>query len=181
MEQDTQNLAKAVARDARNCDAQNHNHDCTDTCVEYAAKQGQAACVPEPNEGEATKTKASSWTVPPCRLLLYCILVFTVLELTRELVLRALRRSKALVSKAYIAIRNKHNKHEHFAPESRQAFRSSSSDVHQVVFYCNGDVQFKDRAVPADVVPDGSGAAEPATSEPRGRGGLLFGLRLSRR
>ena len=53
----------------------------------------------------------------------------------------------------------------------------SSSDVHQVVFRCNGDVQFKDRVVPSDVVPDGGGAAEPATSEPVARGGLFFGSR----
>ena len=62
-------------------------------------------------------------------------------------------------------------------PERRQPFRSSSSDVHQVVFRCNGDVQFKDRVVPADVVIDGCGAAEPATSEPSGTGGLFFGSR----
>ena len=44
-------------------------------------------------------------------------------------------------------------------------------------FCCNGDVQFKDRVVPADVVIDGCGAAEPATSEPSGTGGLFFGSR----
>ena len=49
--------------------------------------------------------------------------------------------------------------------------------MHQVVFRCNGDVQFKDRAVPSNVVPDGSSAAEPAASEPSGRGELFFGSR----
>ena len=86
---------------------------------------------------------------------------------------RVIRRGKALVSKAYIAVCNEHNEHGSFVPERRQPFRSSSSDVRKVVFRCNGDLQFKDRAVPADVVTDGSGAAEPATSEPSGRGGLF--------
>ena len=103
--------------------------------------------------------------------------MFAVLEWARDMVRRVLRRGKALVSKAYIAVSNEHNEHGSFVPERRQPFRSSSSDVHQAVFRCNGDVQFKDRAVPADVMPDGSGAAEPATSEPSGRGGLFFGSR----
>ncbi len=177
VEQDARSWARAFARDARSCHAQNHDHDCTDTCVKYAAKQGKAAGVPEPGGGEAAKTKATSWTVPPCRFLFYCILVFIIFEGPREVVRRVLRRGKALVSKAYIAFSNEHNEHGAFVPERRQPFRSSSSDVHQVVFRCNGDVQFKDRVVPSDVVPDGSGAAEPAPSDPSGRGGLFFGSR----
>ena len=186
VEQDARNWARAFARDARTCHAQNHDHDCTDTCVKYAAKQGKNAGVPEPGGGEAPKTKATSWTVPPCRFLFYCILVFIIFEGPREVVRRVLRRGKALVSKAYIAVSNEHNEHGSFVPERRQPFRSSSSDVHQVVFRCNGDVQFKDRVVPSDVMPDDSGAAEPATysgaaepatSESSGRGGLFFGSR----
>ena len=177
MEQDARNWARTFARDARRCPAQNHDHDCTDICVKYAAKQGKAAGVPELGGGEAAKKKASSWTGPICQFFFYSILVFNVLEGAREVVRRILWRGKALVSKAYIAASNEHNEHGSFVPERRQPFRISSSDVHQVVFRCNGDVQFKDRVVPAGVVLDGSGAAEPATSEPNGRGGLFYGSR----
>ena len=107
----------------------------------------------------------------------YCILVFTVVEGAREVARRVLRRGKALVRKAYIAESNEHNEHGSFAPERRQPFRSSSSDAHQVVFRCNGDVQFKDRAVPADEVIDGSDAAELASADSSGSSDLLFGSR----
>ena len=65
VDQDARNWARAFARDARSCHAQNHYHDCTDTCVKYAAKQGKATGVPEPGGGEAATTKMISWTVPP--------------------------------------------------------------------------------------------------------------------
>ena len=132
--------------------------------MKYAAKQGKATGVPEPGGGEAAKTKATPWTVPPCRFHFYCIHVFIIFEGPREVVRHVLRCGKALVSKAYIAMSNEHNKHGSFVRERRQPFRNLSSDVHQVVFLCNGNVQFKDRVVPSYVVPDGSGAAEPATS-----------------
>ena len=85
--------------------------------------------------------KASSWTVPPCRFLLYVIIVFTIMEGIREVVHRVLRRCKALVREAYIATSNERNTHGSFVPERRHPFCSSSSDVHQVVFRCTGDVQ----------------------------------------
>ena len=145
--------------------------------MKYAAKRGNAASAPEPGEGDAAKTKASSWTVPPCRFLFYYIIVFTFLEGIHEVVRRVLRRGKALVREAYIAAGNEHNEHGSFVPERRHPFRSSSSDVHQVVFRCNGDVQFKERAVPMDAAAHSSGAPEPAGSEPSGTGGLVFGSR----
>ena len=103
--------------------------------------------------------------------------MFTIFEGPREVVRRVLRRGKALVSKSYVAVSNEHNEHGNFVPGRRQPFRNSSSDVHQVVFRCNGDVQFKDRVVPSDVVPGGSSVAEPATSISSGGGGLFFGSR----
>ena len=103
--------------------------------------------------------------------LFYYIIVFTFLEGIHEVVRRVLRRGKALVKEAYIAAGNEHNEHGSFVPERRHPFRSSSSDVHQVVFRCNGDAQMKDRAVPPDAVASSGGASEPASSEPSGRGG----------
>ena len=162
MEEDARNWARAFGRDARSCFTQNHTHDCTDTCVKYAAKRGNAAGAPEPGEGEAAKTKASSWTVPPCRFLFYYIIVFTFLEGIHEMVRRVLRRGGALVSEAYIAAGSEHSEHGSFVPERRHPFRSSSSDVRQVVFRSNGDVQIDDWAVPTDVAAHSSGATEPA-------------------
>ena len=109
-------------------------------------------------------------------VLFYAILSFVVQEGPREIVRRVLRRGKALVCQAYIAMSNDRNELGSFVPERRHPFRSSSSDVHQVVFRCNGDVQIKDRTVPEDVISE-SGTAEPAISEQKGRGGLLFGSR----
>jgi len=159
VEQDARIWARAFARDTRSCHTQNHDHDCTDTCVKYATKQGKAAGVPEPgNGGDAAKVKVSSWAVPPCRFNFYGIISFVVKEGPREVVRRVLRRGKALVPRADISMTNERNEHGSFVPERRHPFRSSSSDVHQVVFRCNGDVQFKDRTVPADVISE-SGAA----------------------
>ena len=115
--------------------------------------------------------------MPPCRFLFYTIIVFTILEGIREVVRRVLRRGKALVREAYIAASNEHNEHGGFVPERRHPFRGSSSDVHQVVLRCNGDVQFKDRTVPMDAVRHSSGAAEPVGSDPGGTSGLVFGSR----
>ena len=107
----------------------------------------------------------------------YHIIVFTIMEGIREVVHRVLRRCKALVNAAYIATSHERNEHGSFVPERRHPFRSSSSDVHQVVFRCNGDVQIKDRAVPTDASAHSSGATEPASLEPSGTGGLVFGSR----
>ena len=115
--------------------------------------------------------------MPPCRFLFDCIIIFTVKERARELVRRVLQRGKALIHKAYIAVSNERNKHGSFIHERRHPFRSSSSHVHQVVSRCNGDVQFKDRTVPADVIPDAGVLAESGTSEPIGGSGLFFGAR----
>ena len=110
-------------------------------------------------------------------LVFYSIIVFTIMEGIREVVRRALRRGKACVREAHIASSNERNEHGSFVPERRHPFRSSSSDVHQVVFRCNGDVQIKDRAVPTDASAHSSGATEPASSEPSDTGGLVFGSR----
>ena len=115
-----------------------------------------------------------------CRLvafLFYRIIEFTILEGIHEVVRRVLRRGKALVRGAYIAASNEHNEHGSFVPERRHPFRGSSSDVHQVVFRCNGDVQIKDRAVPTDAVAHSNDGTEPATSAPNDTGGLVFGSR----
>ena len=90
---------------------------------------------------------------------------------------RVLRRGKALVKEAYNATSNERNEHGSFVPERRHPFRSSSSDVHQVVLRCNGDVQIKDRAVPTDASARTSCATEPASSEPSETGGFVVGSR----
>jgi len=138
--------------------------------VKYAAKQsGKAAGVPEPGASEAAKTKASSWVVPPCRFLFFVVLVFTIWEGAREVVWRVLRSGKKLVSKAHVADTNDRNEYGSFVPERRHPFRSSTSDVHQAVFRCNGGLQVKDRAVPEEVLGETPGAgADPVPSTSAG-------------
>ena len=119
---------------------------------------------------EENQGKAASWIVPPCRFQFFVILVFIVIEGTKEVVRRVLRRGKALVEKAYIAWTNERNEHGGFVPERTHPFRSSSSDMHQSIFRSNGDAQFKDRVVPErDLDPDATlepaASAEPAASE----------------
>ena len=80
-----------------------------------------------------------------------------------------LRRSKKLVSKAHVAATNDRNEYGSVVPERRHPFRSSTSDVHQAVFRCNGDVQVKDRAVPEEVLGETPGAsADPLASTSAG-------------
>ena len=75
-----------------------------------------------------------------------------------------------------MAATNDRNEYGSVVPERRHPFRSSTSDVHQVVFRCNGDVQFKDRTVPEEAfdeivgvgleaaAPNNGGAVEPAVA-----------------
>ena len=44
VEQDARNWARVFGRDAWSCFAQNHDHDCTDTCVKYAASPPTSMC-----------------------------------------------------------------------------------------------------------------------------------------
>ena len=120
----------------------------------------------EPAAKEKLETKVTSWIVPPCRFHFFAILVFTVLEGTREVIRHVLRRGKALVSKAYVASTNERNGCGSFVTERTHPFRSSSSDVHQSVFRCNGDVQLKDRSVPAEAETAASSVTESSASQP---------------
>ena len=116
IEQDAKAWAKAFARDSRSCMVQNHDHDCTDTCVKYAAKQSEKSSgVVQPGASEATK--ASSWIVPPCRFLFFVVLVFTIWEGAREVARRVLRRGKKMVPKAYVAATNDRNEYGSVVPE----------------------------------------------------------------
>ena len=114
--------------------------------------------------------------MPPCRFNFFVILVFTIIEGTKGIVRRVLRRGKALVTKAYVAWTNEQNEHGAFVPERTHPFRSSSSDVHQSIFRSNGDLQFKDRAVPVQALDGSCGALEPTASEGR-QSTLFFGPR----
>ena len=173
LERDAQVWAQEFARDARSCMIQNHEHSCADTCVKYACKNSQG------DEYEKPQHKASSWNVSPCRFQFFVILVFLVLEGTKEVVRRVLRRGKALVSKAYIALTNDRNEYGSFIPHRQRHLRSSTSDVHQVIFRCNGDVQFKNRTIPADVFSESSGASERTASDSSGAGSSLVCVRTA--
>lgn len=80
------------------------------------------------------------------------------------------------MTKAYIAWSNERNEHGGFVPERTQPFRSSSSDLHQSIFRCNGDLHFKDRVVPEQAMDDNGGAVEP-TASGGSQSTLFFGSR----
>ena len=118
LRQDAREWSRAFVQDARSGMIQNHTHDCTDTCMRYANKNQKTGN--EDDEG-----KAAAWIVPPCRFQFFVILVFTIIEGTKEIIRRVLRRGKALVTKAYIAWTNERNEHGAFVPERTHPFRSS--------------------------------------------------------
>ena len=63
--QDACAWARAYVRDARSGMVQNHDHDCTDTCVKYANKNSKAGNEENQCQGNQSKLKAASWIVPP--------------------------------------------------------------------------------------------------------------------
>ena len=80
LERDAKEWAREFARGARSGMIQNHNHDCTDTCVKYANKGSKSDGVQDIGQNDKPKDKASSWIVPPCRFQFFVILIFAVLE-----------------------------------------------------------------------------------------------------
>ena len=77
--------------------------------MKYANKNSKAGSEEHQCQDNQMKEKAASWIVPPCRLNFFVILIFTVIEGTKETIRRILRRGKALVTKAYIACTNERN------------------------------------------------------------------------
>ena len=123
--------ATSFARDQRACHIQNHDHDCTGTCVKYQRKkQGSATELPV-----KVNKKIKGAGVPKCRFRF-----FRVIELWIDSVLVSFtRRGKELVKKPYISSGNDENEYGKAMVQRDGPFRSSSQDVLQVNLRCNAD------------------------------------------
>ena len=137
LSEDAKMWAHSYANDARSLHIQNHTHNCSATCIKYA--------------GEKQQTSLAADKVPACRFLFFHIVEVKMQENGREVTKRFLRRGKELVEHAYIASSNDRNEFGRPLLERTHPFMSSTSDLLQAALRCNADIQFMDRAVPADL------------------------------
>ena len=128
----------SFARDQRACFIQNHDHDCTGTCVKYQQKKN-ATGLPQ-RAGQ----KIAGPGVPKCRFRFYRHEPIQKEGETKYVV----RRGKELVKQAFIAAENEENEYGKAIVPRQSPFRSSSSDVLQSTLRCNADYQYQKRAVP---------------------------------
>ena len=122
----------SFARDQRGSFIQNHDHDCTSTCVKYAKKKTD------------TKVSEMNLAIFLCRFRYYHIVRILKAGLEKYIV----RRGKNLVKKAFIATGNDENEYGKAMVVRDGPFRSSSQDVLQSTLRCNADYQYQRRAVP---------------------------------
>ena len=170
--EDAKRWAQSFANDVRTLHTQNHDHNCSATCIKYAREQ--------------QKDPLASHKVPPCRFYFFHVVVIEVEEEGRTVTKRFLRRGKELVDQAFVATTNERNEFGRAVVERTHPFTSSSSDLTQAAGRCNADVQFVDRAVPTDlqhVYGQGlQGADEAAAIErqeiPAERSRILSGVRI---
>ena len=155
---DSKAWATSFARDQRAGFIQNHNHDCTATCVKHQKKKGASAdSAPRPGN------KVSGACVPKCRFRFYR---YTKL-LIAGAVKYVLRRGKNLVEEAMVSVGNEENEYGKVMPVRTMPFTSSSSDVLQATIRCNADYQYQKRGVPEP--PGHTRAPAPCATE-HGRG-----------
>ena len=136
---DCQAWKTSFARDQRANFIQNHDHDCTATCVKYEKKNKSTAELPQ-----RAGRKLTGPAIPKCRFrfLRYVPLVI------EGAVKYVMRRGKELLGAARIACGNDENEYGKALTPRHQPFRSSSSDLLQSVLRCNADYQYQKRAVP---------------------------------
>ena len=135
--EDANRWAQSFANDVRTLHTQNHDHNCSATCIKYAKEQ--------------QKDPLASHKVPPCRFYFFHVVVIEVEEEGRTVTKRFLRRGKELVDRAFVATTNERNEFGRAVVERTHPFTSSSSDLTQAAGRSNADVQYVDRAVPTDL------------------------------
>ena len=135
--EDANRWAQSFANDVRTLHTQNHDHNCSATCIKYAKEQ--------------QKDPLASHKVPPCRFYFFHIVEISVEQDGRTVTKRFLRRGKELVDRAFVATTNDRNEFGRAVLERTHPFTSSSSDLTQAGIRCNSDVQIMDRAVPTDL------------------------------
>ena len=128
----------SFARDQRASFIQNHDHDCTGTCVKYEKKKS-ATELPQ-RAGQ----KIAGAGVPKCRFRFFRYVALLIGGIVKYVV----RRGKDLVEKAFIATGNDENEYGKAMVPRHGPFRSSSMDVLQATIRCNADYQYQKRAVP---------------------------------
>ena len=128
----------SFARDQRGSFIQNHDHDCTGTCVKYQKKKN-AAEFPQ-RAGQ----KIAGPGVPKCRFRFFRFVALLIGGMLKYVI----RRGKELVKQAFIATGNEENEYGKAIVPRQSPFRSSSSDVLQSTLRCNADYQYQKRAVP---------------------------------
>jgi len=134
---DADTWSRSYANDVRSLHTQNHNHNCTATCVKYATAKQQ--------------TSLAADKVPACRFFFFHIVQVEVEENGHKVTKHFMRRGKQLVDNAHIATTNEKNEFGRAVLERTHPFTSSSFDLLQAALRCNADVQFMDRAVPKDM------------------------------
>ena len=151
--------ATSHARDQRAGHVQNHDHDCTGTCVKYQKKKKDAAQLPE-RSGQKLKGAG----VPKCRFRFFRY----VLLMIDSVVKYVMRRGKDIVETAYISTGSEENDCGKAVVPRGQPFRSSTQDVLQTTVRCNADYQYQKRAVPEAVAAerDESTSSGAAATEP---------------
>ena len=135
---DSEAWKRSFARDQRASFIQNHDHDCTGTCVKYQKKKN-ATELPQ-RAGQ----KISGTAVPKCRFRFFRYVALQIEGMLKYVV----RRGKELVKQAFIATGNEENEYGKAIVPRHAPFRSSSSDVLQSTLRCNADYQYQKRAVP---------------------------------
>eukprot|EP00812_Abedinium_dasypus_P007843 NODE_1_length_8589_cov_4.556480.p1 GENE.NODE_1_length_8589_cov_4.556480~~NODE_1_length_8589_cov_4.556480.p1 ORF type:complete len:2586 (+),score=446.46 NODE_1_length_8589_cov_4.556480:571-8328(+) len=142
---DARRWAENFAQDAFNNHCNNHEHDCTETCIKYAKKQLEA------------KQSLRSHRNPACRFWF-----FRLKKIGGKLMRR---RGKPLVTNAYFETNDERRQEFRCQVPREQPFRSTSNDVAQVTDRCNVDFQFLLCAPP---LPSNEGSSgdddEPVTS-----------------
>ena len=161
--------ATSFARDQRSCFIQNHDHDCTGTCVKYQQKK-KGASETQPRAGQ----KLSGVDVPKCRFRFYKY----VMLLIEGVIKFVMRRGKELVPTAVVSTGNDENEYGKAVAPRTMPFTSSSSDVLQATIRCNADYQYQKRGVPdlSATEQEAAAASSAQTAADQARF-LMFGCR----
>ena len=138
IKEDCEAWKTSFARDQRANFIQNHDHDCTGTCIKYQQKKS-ATKLPQ-RAGQ----KISGPGVPKCRFRFFRLVALNIAGAVKYVS----RRGKELIKHAFIATGNEENEYGKAMVPRDSPFRSSSMDVLQSTLRCNADYQYQKRAVP---------------------------------
>jgi len=158
IQDDCRAWSTSFARDQRACFIQNHDHDCTGTCVKYEKKKKGNATEPPQRCGQ----KLTGPDVPKCRFRFYRHAPLTIAGYIKYVI----RRGKDLVKKAFIATGNDENEYGKSMVPRDSPFRSSSDDVLQATVRSNADKQYQKRSVPDLLVTEQDAPSGTDNSRP---------------